>query len=215
MSTDPKVSGGDALNPGGKPENESESTSTEAGRTDTVRYESYEKLLREKKQRDSELADLRKQIEAENAAKRAAEEERLRKSEDYKKLVTLREQEIENLRKALGEKDGELSGLKGSLQNSVKMRAFLDAVGGNVSQQYWGLIELDEVVIDPETGKVDETSVVKAARDFEKKYPLVLEKKNAGGLPNDAARGGATKLSYEEWLALPAKEQAKRLKDVI
>ena len=174
---------------------------TKAKTEDTVAYESYVKVLEEAKAAKKKL----KEFEEEKKLKL---DEELKAKENWKALLEQREKE-------LGEIKDKYSGLQSGLQNAQKMQAVLKHISGEVPQQYWNLIELDKVVVNPETGEPDAMSVQNYAKEFESKYSLVVQKPNANKLPNNAPNGTGAKISYDEWLKLPAKEMAAKLKDVI
>jgi hypothetical protein len=92
--------------------------------------------------------------------------------------------------------------------------AVLSHLSGEVEDQYFGLIDVSQVVIDPSTGLPDETSAQKAASLFEQRYSKVIMRPSGVAMPNQAAKGAATQLTYQEWLQLPYDEQKKRMKDV-
>lgn len=202
-------SGGTNLSSGGATDNNSaaDTTSTES-KSDSVKYETYTKVLSEKKKRDEEVSELKKQLESFQSKDKEREETNLKAKEDYKKLLEIRDKELKESR-------DKHAGLLGTLEQVAKRGAFLDAVSGTIDEQYYSLIDMKNIVIDPSTGIVDEASVLKAAKDFEAKYPLVIKRSSGNGLPNDAAKGGSTKLTYEEWKSLPLKEQKSRLKEVL
>lgn len=176
---------------------------------EVVSYETHRKLLGEKKKRDEENALLKKQLEESQAKEKARMESELKEKEDYKKLLELREAEKKEL-------ETKYTQLDSSLKDSAKLSAFLDKLGGSVEKQYWGLVNLDEILIDPNTGSIDEASVKQAASKFEQTYPLVIKKAGSSAkLPNDAAKGGNGKLTYSEWKALKtSKEMKERQGDV-
>lgn len=192
---------------GGSTENPKDNLELDSAKSDTVAYSTHEKLLREKKKRDEELSEVKKQLDHLLTERKSAEEATLKEKEDYKKLLEIREKELEATR-------NEHSSLKQTLQNGTKMRAFLDSVNGQVAEQYWSLVDLEQIVTDPQTGLPDESSVQKYARDFEKRFPLVLQTTPNVRIPNDAPMPGKA-LTYEEWQKLPTKEMKARMKDVI
>lgn len=191
MSEDQSV--GDAqANSGGV--EESQETQTEQ----RVAYETYKKVLDEKKSFQKRLDEF------ERKAKEQMEAE-LKQKEQYRELYESKEKELEEIAARLKVKEEET-------QNYQKMGAFLKGIQGEVPQQYWGLIDLDKIMVD-ESGKVDEGSVKKAVRDFEKSFPEIIKRAKTQ-MPNDAAAGGNGSLSYDEWLKLPYDEKRKRQKDV-
>jgi dsDNA-specific endonuclease/ATPase MutS2 len=200
MTTDVKDPGGvDAL-PGGDDDKSKKTDQTTPPAKDSVAYDTYKKAVDEAKAAKAKVAEFEK-------AKREAEESKLKQDGEYKKLLEQREQELEEERK--GRKD-----LETKINESRKLNAFLNAVSGEVPKQYWSLIDLENVAVDPETGMPDESSVKRAAEKFEKEYADVIKKPSKSKLPNDAPKGGAGKLSYDSWLKLPLKDQLERMKDV-
>jgi hypothetical protein len=208
MSTDPKGSSGTTPAPGGNKENDPSVAPIVETRPDTVKYDTYQKVLNEKKRRDEELTETRQKLDALETEKKTRDEQELHAKGELKKLLDIRDKE-------LADSKAKYSNLHTTLETGVKRGSFLNAVNGIVDEQYYSLIDLSQVVIDPATGMPDELSVQKAARDFESKYPLVIKRTSGNGLPNDAAKGGSTSLTYDEWLKLPTKEQKARMKEVI
>jgi hypothetical protein len=199
--------GGDQQVPGGnaddKPNDNKNAPDDEGGDASKgkVSYETYSRVLDEKKA-------LKKKVDEFEKGKRDAEEAKLAEQGNFKKLLEQREDELKSLKT-------ENDGLKSTITGSRKMNAFLNAVTGEIPKQYLGLIDLEQIALDPQTGKPDEASVKKAARDFEKSYPDVVKRKDPNRLPDDAPKGGAGQLlSYDAWLKLPDSEKASRMKDV-
>lgn len=205
MSKTANVPGGDDQNPGGTSEQNQEQTQSQDNAGDqnpprSVSYDSYKKAVDEAKAAKKKADELeRKEKQREEAA--------LAEQGNYKKLLEQRETELKDERKKYSE-------LNSKVTESRKMNAFLGAVSGEIPDKYWGLVDLDAVAVDPETGKPDEASVKAAAEAFEKQYPDVVKKPTRSKLPNDAPNGGSAKLKYVDWLKLPDDQKAKRMKDV-
>jgi hypothetical protein len=96
----------------------------------------------------------------------------------------------------------------------IKMSHFLDAIDGNIPREYWPLIDVEKIVVDPATNMPDPMSVQSVAKDFSTKYHRVIEKKNGPKVPSDAPNGSGGGLTYEAWKALPLAEMKKRIKEV-
>lgn len=166
----------------------------------TVAYETYQKVLDEKKRKDAQLLKFQEE-------KKAAEEAALRDKEQWKTLYEQREAELKVAK-------DEHATLQNRVHNGMKLRSFLNAVQGEIAEQYFQLIDVEQIAVNPDNNMPDPASVAKAVKEFEQKYPLVIQRRNAGGLPSDAPRGGTGPLSYEDWLKLPLAEQRKRLAEV-
>lgn len=186
------ASGSDEINP-----NESKQVS----------YDSHRKLLGEKKKLQEEFLTVKSQLDELMSERKQREEAELTKKGEYQKLLAAREDE---LRKEREEKEN----LKATLHNGLKLDQFLRTLNGKVDEAFFGLINLDEIAIDPETGRPDPASVQTAARNFEKTYGKVIERPSGVKMPNEAP-GSASVLTYEEWLKLPPKEMKSRMKEVM
>lgn len=168
----------------------------------SVAYETYLKVLSEKKSMQAKL-------EAIDAETKAKFEEAAKKKGDYETLLKNREEEIRNLR-------AEKAANEERMLNAKKLSSVLDAIGGEVDSKWYGLIDVSGIVTNPETGEVDKMSVTKTVEALKKNWPEMIRSVNPVRLPANAPQGnGAGKISYEDWLKLPATEMAKRRKDVV
>lgn len=174
---------------------------TDERKKDTVSYDTHFKLLNEKKKRDAELADAQAKL-------KAIEEAKLKEEGNLKALLEMREKEIAEVK-------AKATQVEEVLNNSVKLDAVLNKLSGSVDKQYFGLFDLSKIPIDPATQTPDQLSVEKYARDFEQTYSAIIKKPINAQMPNHAAQGTNVKLTYEEWLKLPLKDQKARLKDVL
>ncbi len=174
---------------------------TDEKKKDTVAYETHVKLLAEKKKRDAELADAQAKL-------KAIEEAKLKEEGNLKALLEMRDKEI-------AEAKAKAAHVEEVLNNSVKLDAVLGKLSGQVDKQYFGLFDLSKIPIDPTTQMPDQLSVEKYAKEFEQTYSAIVKKPSNIQMPNHAAQGNGVKLTYEEWLKLPLKDQKARLKDVL
>jgi hypothetical protein len=197
MSTDPKSPGGTDDSSGGAGENKS-NNSTES--KDQVSYETYQKVLKEAKTAKDRLATLEAEAKKREEADLAAKQE-------FKTLYESAKAEADDLK-------AKYETLDSGVNNTIKRHAFMKKIGGEISEDYWGLIDLSKIAMDPESRKVDDASVARYVKEFEAKHSRLIERPGTGKLPNEAPRGGSTTLSYDEWLKLPLKEQQERMKDV-
>jgi hypothetical protein len=202
MSTASKVPSGDDQNPGGELDTKTKDDASGGGdsKPKAPSYETYQKVLDEAKKAKEALREYqRKEKEAEDA--------KLKQQGEYQKILEQREAELKQERE-------EKQTLKDSIQNGKKLNAILGKLTGELPSQYWSLVDLEKIAVNPETGAPDEASVLNAAKEFEKQFPHVVVRKTTSKLPNDDARGASGKLTYKDWLALPLKEQRERMKDV-
>lgn len=181
------VSSGNNSNPSGTSESDNptinDSGSSTEGKKDSVSYDSYQKLLGEKKKASERLAAL-------EADQKRREEADLVAKEDYKKLLEARDKELSEVKSILTKKE--------ELQTSaLKTRAILDGVNGTVDREYYDLLPVSEVVIDPETGLPDAASVRNAVKIVETKFAKIINPKAAKLPHSDAASGSSQNFESE------------------
>lgn len=194
----------DSFSPSGTPSASSGSDSNPENK-DTVAYDTYRKVLSEKKRRDEENEKLQAQLkEFENKEKERVEAE-LKQKGDLQKLLDLKKQEKASIEAKLKEKET-------FIENHMKVQAFKAEIKGIIPEQFERLIDVTKIIIDPSTGRPDPVSVANAAREFETSYGVILGKNGKTPLPNEAAAGNVKKLTVAEWKLLPLKEMKEKLK---
>lgn len=168
-----------------------------------VSHETYMKVLGEKKAASAKLREFE-----DNAKK--AEEERLKKDGDWKGLIEAREVEIAHLRKSLEDTSTRFEKLNSRVTNGEKLSSVLTALGSDVPSKYFGLIDIDDVTVNPETGVIDELTAKKVADRFKKEYPEVLKKNvHPGMMGNGHGNGvvGGNTIKHSDWVKLPYDKQ--------
>jgi len=166
------------------PENQNDGKST-------IAYDTHRKLLDEKKKVQAQLDTLLRE-------KTERDEAEARKRGDFEALLKAREDELSKERAARQE-------LSDRITQGRKLNAVIDALGGNVDQKWLRLIDTDDVVVNPETGEVDQMTVARAAESLKKQWPEMLRKTAA--LP---------RITESEFKKLSAKDQQRfRMTDVI
>jgi len=173
-------------------------------------YETHQRLLsetkaaREKaKKLEDELSTFRQRFTDLDNEKADAERKRLEDKEQFKDLYA-------KTREELLAKETMISNLVKAQVDARKMSSFLDAVKADVPRQYWGLVDIDKIALDGE--KVDEYSVQKYVEEFRTSYADILKPKETRKMPGDMPPTDDNgKLTYEQWLKLPAKEQEKKI----
>lgn len=174
----------------------------DANKADMVSYETHRRLLDEKKKTQAE----RDQLLAE---KKAREEEEARKRGDFEALLKSRDE-------ALAKATSELASVREKQVTARKLAAVLDTIDGEVESKWYSLIDVSQVIVNPETGEVDPMSVTKVVEGLRKTWPEMIKNPNAPKLPADAPKGnGAGKITKEEWLKLSGKEMGKWKPDQI
>jgi len=178
-----------------------------ADQKDVVKYETYSKVVGEAKRAKEKASELEAELTKLRAADKDRQDAELKQKEDYKTLLANREAE---LAKEKAEKDQLLS----EQRDARKLAAFLDSVDGRIDKKWWVHIDTSEVVINPDTNEIDQMSVTKAVEKFKAEYSEIIKKPGQSKMPNDAPGGKSGRISYDEWLKLPAKDMRCRRGDV-
>lgn len=171
---------------------------------DSVAYDTYRKVLAEKKKRDEDLKAAQDELARLKKLEKERTEAELKAKEDYKKLVELREQE-------LGEYKNKYEGLHSTIQESVKFNAFLEALPGQVPKKFWKMVDTSEIVIDPATGEPDPASVKKVADKFQAEFGEIIQTPGKAKLPNQAAGAQTAVINEQAWAAMSPKEKKDNL----
>jgi hypothetical protein len=141
---------------------------------ETVSYETYSRTL-------SKLKKLEEQFELTQKEKDAQTQKALEEQGQWKLVA-------EAERKKYGEISTELNQTKKMIDDSVKMNAFLKQIPGNVSDEYWSLINLDEIVLDPETRKPDPVAIESYAKAWMERHPRLIDKTSTAKVPTEAPK---------------------------
>jgi hypothetical protein len=173
---------------------------------DKVDYESYKRLLDQKKQRDRELLELRRQQEEIDKKKKL-------ENEQYKQLYEETSEKHKELEKKFGE-------LHKSRIDDFKEAAFLSMLPGDLlKSEYMAHADINEIIFDEDNGSINQDSVKSVVDKFVKNHGHLVKQRNKPELPNDAPGNTdgqkSGKLTYDQWLKLPYKDKKARIKDVI
>jgi len=183
-----------------------EETESAGGGTDdkpgVVPYEKIEQAVNQTKRAKEKLQATEAQLQALLKEKEDREKQELEQQGNYKKMLELREKEVSETKQRLSE-------LEARWNNSMKLSAVMSKLPGRVEKsQYLSFIDLEKVVIDPETNEVDTASAELAASEFVKSFPELI-KTEGKKLPNNGANGGQQGITYEQWRKLPLAEKKK------
>ena len=150
-----------------------------------VSYETHRKLLNEKKKLQEKHALQLEELEKFRKEKEALEEQRLKDAGDYETLKKLAEE------KRLAAEQ-ELSAYKEELMNAKKLNAIVNGVQGTVDKKFYSFIDTGSVVVNPETGELDENSVAKAVEVFQTNYPELIQTQGKNFPSSQAPASSAT-----------------------
>lgn len=181
---------------------------------DSVAYDTYRKVLSEKKKRDEQLSSIQAELESLRAQQKEREEAELKDQNRWKELYESLHQENSQLKSSLSEKDQRW-------ESAIKLDSFYRALNGRViDSKYAGFIDTSKILLDPETGEVDQTTVQREVERIQKEYPEIIKGGQAKSLPAQAPQGvhsGGVKslkdLSKAEKMAMLSKAIRRKKED--
>lgn len=136
---------------------------------DTVKHETYARVVSQKKKGDEQIAALSERLAKFEQDAREREESKLRENNEFQKLVELREKELKEVRE-------KAQNLERRFEIGSKLDAFDRALGGKlVHKDYYGFVKVDQIVIDPSTGSIDEMSVAREVERFRTEHARLIE----------------------------------------
>jgi predicted nuclease with TOPRIM domain len=172
-----------------------------------VDYKSYSRVVGTNKKLQSQVKDIQQKLEAFEQKERELEEKRLSEQGEYKKLLDLE-------RKKRLEEESKRAQYQKDLLDAHKLNAVKEKLPGKIKRnEYYGFIDVDKIAIDPETGVIDESSIVEVVNSFVEQHGSLIERQGSAGLPQNAAKY-SNALSYEQWKRLPPSEKRKRMVDI-
>lgn len=168
---------------------------------DKVSYDTYKKILAEKKAAQAKLDEYQKESERREAQK-------LEEQQKYKELYENAKTETQSLSE-------KVQAYETRWQDAIKLTAFHDALGDTkkIDSKYSGFIDTSKILVDPESGKIDKVSVQKEVERVTNSYPEIVKSTITSHLPNQSPSSNGT-LTPEQWRKLPLAEMKKRRKEV-
>ena len=170
---------------------------------DKVAYETYSKVLGEKKKTALENKTLKEQLDALELEEENSIKAELEKNDQYKELNEILAEEVKDLKETITSSDIKIL-------NSYKLQAFKDALPGKISnQQYLSFVNLKDIIID-EGDKVNPESVKVAVDKFMIDHASLI-KIDETELPSYTPGNTRTEgITAEEFKKLPLAEKNKR-----
>lgn len=169
-----------------------------------------ERLLDQSKEWKSKA---QKAKEQEEERLKAIEEEKQRELLEKGQYKTLLEQERERAKKLEEEKEEALKAKKTSdetLMEARKLSAFENRLGGKLkNDKYLGFVNTKDIVVDPDTGNIDPSSVDATVKSFLGEHKELVEF-GAGKMPNFDG-GTANNISQKQWKSMSHKDRLKNL----
>jgi len=152
-----------------------------------VSYSSFKKVLTEKKNIQERMESLQGELENLKLEKQNTETKKMEEQGEYKKLLDLNNAELAKVKG-----DNEL--LAKELTTTWKKQAFFGKLKGQLKKpEYEKFIDLNSIVLNPETHQVEEASVDNAVKVFSESYADLLLFPNGKSLPSNAATTFAPK----------------------
>jgi len=177
-------------------------------RKETVDYESYKKSVNEAKNAKERARLIETELNELKAANTTAEEAKLNEQGEFQKLVGIRDSKIADLSSELSTMKQDRDSIKENLADTYKLQAFYDKLPSKISNpEYLSFVDLDSIVIDPETKRIDQESVDNVVAGFIEKHSRLLDEKKFNGLPSDAPKRSTSKYSDSEWRTLSLKDK--------
>ena len=179
-----------------------------------VSYESFDKLLTQRKADLVKMNDLSSKLDAFEKKEVEAADLKLQEDGKWKEAFDLKTKMIEDKDKKISDLVSERDSFKSSLVDGAKLQAVVDKLPGRVrKKEYLGFVDTSSILIDPDTGVIDDSSVEQVANGFLKDFSELVDIKDTSKLPGEAGKT-AKKLSIEDWKRLPLKERKTRMGDV-
>jgi len=151
-----------------------------ANKQETIAYDTHKKLLNQRKADQERMKAMEQQLNEYKLAQKSIEEQKMVEQGKYKELVQEREKELEAIRQ-------ENLSYKKSFDKAIKISAFREKLGGIIENSaYYDFVNVDAIIIEPETGMVDMASVDAAVNQFKKEHPRLYTPKTSRTLPTDA-----------------------------
>lgn len=182
----------------------------------SVSFETHQTLLTQRKQDQAKLKEYESELNVFRDAEKKRAEEKLASEGNFKALLESRENEIKALNEKVTSLTNQVSTFEETFTETKKLNALFKEIGGTLKHKdYYHLVDLKKIAMDPETNEVDAKSLKAFATDFVKDHKDLLNF-GVGKMPGGAPQASSS-ISYDEWLKLaktnPA-EARKRQKDI-
>lgn len=177
----------------------SESSASGEQQEDKVAYSTYKRVLSEAKKFKELAENLSKQTEAER-------EQKLKDQNEWKAIAELNKQKLEVAQRELDEKNK-------AIEEGLKFSEFQRQLGGKLKHSsYVNHIDFNKIIINPETGMIEESSVKSVVNDFLKDHSSLVDFGQKARLPNAAASVGSVgSKSLEQMTSQELQDELRKL----
>lgn len=180
----------------------------------SVDYDTYSRAVDREKRWKQEAKEAQDRLAALENERKRNEQEQLEQEGKWQQLAESRQAQIDELKGEVSLWQEKYTGLDGQIKDSKKAHAIASKLPGTLRQEYYHMLDLDSVVMNPETGEIDEASAVKAASVFQEKFPELVRPANTPSLPNGEPKIGSERMvTPEEYRKAPLAEKRKILNE--
>lgn len=154
-----------------------------------------------------EKAELMRKLKAFEDAKAAQEQKELEARGEFEKIKQTYEAKI-------AEMDGKLSEIAARDTYNKKFVAFMRNLSGKLEDRYFPLVDIEGIAVNPDTGEVDQATVLSTVKKFEASYGNLLTKPGKRMDSEAPGSGGQTpgKISHAEYLRLLSSKDPAEVK---
>lgn len=189
------------------PSGEGQSTpsgSADSEKKDKVAWETYQKSVSQEKSLRERNRELENKVNQFLEQQKQQEEERLQQKGETEKLLELRTKERDEYK-------NKYEDLNSHVEESEKISAFLDKLPGKIKRkEYLNFVPTKDIIVDPTTGEIDDSSVSEAVNNFTKNFSDLIMPSSGKRLPGDAP-SQPSDLSYDSWLKMNAADKRKNM----
>lgn len=189
---------------------------------DQVSYDTYKRTVGEvkklkeiKDELESKLNQFVERDKEKEEMLKLEQEKKLQEKGEFKKLLELKESELQKLNEKLNMLSEEKESAYQTIHDTVKLHAFYEKLPGKIKKrEYLNFVNLDDIVINPETKEVDTSSVEKVVNNYMDNHPELVDTSHLGKLPYGQT-GSYKPNDYDQWKNLNSSEMKKTLKEQV
>jgi hypothetical protein len=175
---------------------------------ESVSYQTYLKTLEQEKNAKERAKTVEQELNELKASIAKKKEDELLEKGEVEKLLKLREEELQKERDQREKTLQENKELESTLVNNYKLDAIMQKLPGKLKHKdYKAFIDIDSVLVDPDTGNIDDGSLSKVVSEFVESHSSLIDSSNFKDLPGDAPVGKMRKYTQTEWKSLSLKDK--------
>lgn len=175
---------------GSAPEQEASSPAQVSNQreNDSVDYKTFATLLGQVKKTKAYNEELVQKVQTYESERKNIEEVKLAEQGEYKKLLEMRNAEIESLNRKVEDEAQAKNIANKTLIDAQKLQAVYEELPGRLDKpEFNTFIDLNSVAYNPDTGDVDMESAKMVANKFMDRYGKLVDTGKPRGLPGTAS----------------------------